>query len=76
MLTIQPGFLFSESAVRAMRLAGLTDDDVAADLALIESGKYCPAELVRQASPDFRGVRAYVRNLCVLAGVSLTGGLL
>lgn len=74
-LTIQPGLLFSENAVRAMRLAGLTDDDVAADLAAIESGSVTPAEFIAQTSSWFRGVRAYVRSLCVVAGVSLTSGL-
>lgn len=72
-LTIQPGLLFSENAVRAMRLANLTDDDVAADLAAIESGDVTPAEFIAQTS--FRGVRAYVRCLCCVAGVSLTGAL-
>jgi hypothetical protein len=72
--TIQPGFLFSEMAVRSMRLAGLSDDDVAADLAELETGAVCPAELVSRHAAR-RGVRAYVRDLCRVAGFDLVRGI-
>jgi len=35
MLTIQPGLYFSRAAVDAANWCGLTDDDVAADIAIV-----------------------------------------
>lgn len=85
MLTIQPGLLFSKNAVRFARLAGLTDDDIAAHIDEIESGETTPIALCEIRSPVVRAAgsssaalmlaRQYVLSLCRIAGVTLTGQL-
>lgn len=80
MLTIQPGIVFSENAVRFMRLRNLTDDDVATDIANIESGEVTPAEavttarrVVREGYP--RCFLHYVRDVIRASSLDMTGGL-
>lgn len=81
MLTIQPGLLFSLNAVRFMRLAGLTDDDVATDIANLESGEVTPAEaystavrLVREGVS--RAYLCYVRDVIRASTIDMVGGAL
>jgi len=42
MLTIQPGLLFSDSSVRYFRAMSMTDDDVAALIALVDDDNAPP----------------------------------
>lgn len=81
MLTIQPGLLFSQNAVRFMRLRGLTDDDVATDIRNLETGEVAPGEavstalrLVREGYP--RSFLHYVRDVIRASTLDLAGGAL
>lgn len=73
MLTIEPGLFFSHSAVRFMRLAGLTDEDVAQDLDAIESGCLCPIEFIRREQPKCNWIGLYVAGLCRCADIDVRG---
>ena len=75
-LTIQPGFLFSELAVRFMRLQRLTDDVVAADIEAVENGAVLPAVAARWARDSrLPGAAHYVRDIVRAAGVELVAGI-
>lgn len=71
MLTIEPGIFFGHAAVRCMRVAGVTDDDVAADIAALESGETTPAEII--ARDDSNWSRLYVAGLCRCVGIDVRG---
>lgn len=78
MLTVQPGIFFGHAAVRFMRLAGVTDDAIAADLDALESGETTPAQLVARGwglstAYGRNWVSLYVAGLCRCAGIDVRG---
>lgn len=81
MLTIQPGIIFSENSVRFMRLRGFTDDDVATDIANLESGEVTPGEAVSTAlrlvrEGTSRCYLHYVRDVIRASTIDMVGGAL
>lgn len=80
MLTIQPGIIFSENAVRFMRLAGLTDDDVATDIHNLEVGEVTPGEAVSTAlrlvrEGTSRAYLHYVRDVIRASTIDMVVGV-
>lgn len=76
MLTIQPGLIFSAAAVAYMRAAGMTDEDVDADIAKFEICRV-PYFVAINMRDDGKSAE-YVRDVCraALSPTATFGGAL